>query len=464
MNYSSNQIGLTQATVYDISAADLAGANSGQRPDLLAKTQAIFRTPDGKTYAANAARSQLVAAAVPVTAETNGTSGKITAIGASGDLVPTRALKSKITQLVQHYYQRIEQTAFGGYSWQTNFTLPAKASAIRIAVASSSATAGGATIDAAAIAASATLGTASPTGAFQALTFGRSSTVTQPNAVVVGSVPLVWSDWVSINSVNRTDIVGAPPAYSVRIFSASTNTVCTGPNEAEGAFGAIPMDWKTQFKVGNFVSTNQAGFTTPGGPNCAPLFAVEYIAESGGLTTVAEFSDSISVGLGITGAGTQGMGPLAYACASLNFGFSPYQSGLSGRTSTNSLYAYLDAADRIPAGSCVIFRPYSRNGYGANNMGVAHAFLREAYKRSHIPVLQTGIYESATPSNNTNMQAVNAATKAIAAAEGVALMDLEPLINAGNSATYLLGDGIHPNAVGRALLAQEYANVLAKLI
>jgi lysophospholipase L1-like esterase len=66
MNYSSNQIGLTQATVYDISAADLAGANSGQRPDLLAKTQAIFRTPDGKTYSANATRSQLVAAAAPV--------------------------------------------------------------------------------------------------------------------------------------------------------------------------------------------------------------------------------------------------------------------------------------------------------------------------------------------------------------------------------------------------------------
>jgi hypothetical protein len=78
MNYSSNQIGLTQATVYDISAADLAGANSGQRPDLLAKTQAIFRTPDQQLYAANAARSQLVVAALPVTAETNPFTGGVT--------------------------------------------------------------------------------------------------------------------------------------------------------------------------------------------------------------------------------------------------------------------------------------------------------------------------------------------------------------------------------------------------
>lgn len=75
MNFSSNQVGLTQATVYDISAADLAGANSGQRPDLLAKTQAIYRTPDQKLYAANAARSQLVAASTPVTAETNPLTG-----------------------------------------------------------------------------------------------------------------------------------------------------------------------------------------------------------------------------------------------------------------------------------------------------------------------------------------------------------------------------------------------------
>jgi hypothetical protein len=88
MNYSSNQIGLTQATVYDISAADLAGANSGQRPDLLAKTQAIFRTPDGKLYSANAARSQLVAAAVPITAETNPITGKVTGlVGPDGSAI-----------------------------------------------------------------------------------------------------------------------------------------------------------------------------------------------------------------------------------------------------------------------------------------------------------------------------------------------------------------------------------------
>ena len=88
MIFSPNQIGLTNATVYDISAADLAGANSGQRRDLLAKTQAIFRTPDGKLYSANAARNQLVAAAVPITAATDLLTGGVLAlVGPSGEQI-----------------------------------------------------------------------------------------------------------------------------------------------------------------------------------------------------------------------------------------------------------------------------------------------------------------------------------------------------------------------------------------
>jgi len=83
MIFSSNQIGLQSATVYDISAADLTGANSGQRPDLLAKTSAIFRTPDSKTYAANADRTLLVAASLPVTAAVN-EAGVVTGLKAGG--------------------------------------------------------------------------------------------------------------------------------------------------------------------------------------------------------------------------------------------------------------------------------------------------------------------------------------------------------------------------------------------
>lgn len=88
MNFSSNQIGLQSATVYDISAADLAGANSGQRPDLLAKVSAIFRTPDSKTYSVNADRTLLVAARLPVMAEVDA-AGAVTGLTAGGQAVST---------------------------------------------------------------------------------------------------------------------------------------------------------------------------------------------------------------------------------------------------------------------------------------------------------------------------------------------------------------------------------------
>ena len=88
MNFSSNQIGLQSATVYDISAADLAGANSGQRPDLLAKVSAIFRTPDSKTYSVNADRTLLVAARLPVMAEVDA-AGVVTGLTAGGQTVST---------------------------------------------------------------------------------------------------------------------------------------------------------------------------------------------------------------------------------------------------------------------------------------------------------------------------------------------------------------------------------------
>ena len=47
----------TAGVTIDISYAELSGANPGQRPDLLARAQAVYRTPDGKLY--NAQDSQL---------------------------------------------------------------------------------------------------------------------------------------------------------------------------------------------------------------------------------------------------------------------------------------------------------------------------------------------------------------------------------------------------------------------
>lgn len=60
MSEFNNQATKTATYTQDISYAELDGANRGQRPDLLAREQGIYRTPDGKLYSVQG--TQLLAA------------------------------------------------------------------------------------------------------------------------------------------------------------------------------------------------------------------------------------------------------------------------------------------------------------------------------------------------------------------------------------------------------------------
>lgn len=81
MSQFDNATSSTGVTL-DISYADLAGANAGQRPDLLTRTGAVYRTPDGKLFSelsgqlvrAAAIRPIILAqSAIPVILAPNGT-------------------------------------------------------------------------------------------------------------------------------------------------------------------------------------------------------------------------------------------------------------------------------------------------------------------------------------------------------------------------------------------------------
>lgn len=70
------QAARTAGRTFNISLAELAGANAGQRNDLLALNQAVYRVPDGTLYTSDGA--QLVPAqGLPVTASTNPLTGGI---------------------------------------------------------------------------------------------------------------------------------------------------------------------------------------------------------------------------------------------------------------------------------------------------------------------------------------------------------------------------------------------------
>ena len=76
MTEQIEQAARTAGRTFNISLAELAGANAGQRNDLLALNQAVYRVPDGTLYTSTG--SQLVLAqGLPVMAGTNPLTGGI---------------------------------------------------------------------------------------------------------------------------------------------------------------------------------------------------------------------------------------------------------------------------------------------------------------------------------------------------------------------------------------------------
>lgn len=79
----TDQANKTAGLTYDITYADLAGANSGQRPDLLTDDQDVYRTPDGKLYSVS--NGQLVQAQnLVATFATDPLTGGVSLIGPTG--------------------------------------------------------------------------------------------------------------------------------------------------------------------------------------------------------------------------------------------------------------------------------------------------------------------------------------------------------------------------------------------
>lgn len=87
MSEFNNSATKTATSTFDISYAELAGANLGQRPDLLAREQGIYRTPNGKLYSVQG--TQLLAAdnLVP-TFKTDPLTGRISLTGPDSKNVP----------------------------------------------------------------------------------------------------------------------------------------------------------------------------------------------------------------------------------------------------------------------------------------------------------------------------------------------------------------------------------------
>jgi hypothetical protein len=87
MSEFNNPATNTSVVTFDITAAELVGANKGQRPDLINRPGGIYRTPDGKLYSSQ--NGQLLAANnLTLTAAYDPLTGGVTGIvGPTGDFL-----------------------------------------------------------------------------------------------------------------------------------------------------------------------------------------------------------------------------------------------------------------------------------------------------------------------------------------------------------------------------------------
>jgi hypothetical protein len=369
----------------------------------------------------------------------------------------------------------VDQTAFTGYTWRMRMELPIPAASlksVRFAVASH----GTANVAlSAAIATSGNFSLLNPDGAWQYTGFNGSDWQSFEAATISRRLQRlpeeVWSDWVTVSPVARSD-GGTYAIVHLSVYHAGANICTIGNNVADSPFqaGAEPLlKYVTAFQSGDFTTTNRAGFAGSSAPACGPMVAIEYLSNtSKAIHTVAHYTDSIGQGYGL--AAYRGKGPVVDACASITAAgvviASPAMSCCPGEMSDGTMRRFvkhINSGAGIP--SIAIFRPYSRNDGGNLDKayGNTYTFLETCKKYGIVPILETGIYESDTTANNAYMVTVNAFVRSLAASMGIQYIEQEDVFNAGNAATYL-GDGIHPNDAGQALMVPRFVTAISAVL
>lgn len=275
-------------------------------------------------------------------------------------------------------------------------------------------------------------------------------------------VPTIsWSDWISVNSIARTDNSAYPHLIMARIYLPSTNVLAAfSPTATESTnYAALsPSGARPQvgyFKSGNFVASNQSGFTTP----TKQFFPVIFEFQASVTTkTVLAFGDSIVQGQGSSSHfGSYGQ----LACNALSTLSAPVQfvnSGFSGMTTVQS-FAAADAYINAFAPNVVVIAPYSVNDT-ASQAQVDYDFTRAMSMATKVrrsgmkPIITTGVCNTSVLQQDNWRKGLNAQ---LLAQNTFPVADIDGAVSDGASparlqAGFNSGDGVHPNDAGNAAM------------
>lgn len=363
------------------------------------------------------------------------------------------------------------QTGFAGYTWAQTLALPSDFAAIRLGFACLAE--GSYTIDACAAAAVSALNDTFGTGqTFTPITSGNGSTSLVVPARSGPNQQVVFTDWVPLDSVARSD-GGQNPLVTLRAYVSGAFLCCANHQQTlsgtsgwgiESGSAGLPV--RTGFKAGDFVSSNTAGFTAPTQPSTSPFMFVQYLSKTKGIT-IGYIGDSITRGekTSIVGlswgvlASAQLQGTLGFPVSSINY-------GTSGQSSPAYLAKFIDMIKNVKP-EIAVFSGYTRNAMDTTTIQIARCrlFLNICAENGILPAITTGTPDQLNTSLDPTRISTNAAIRQLCATYGATLIDMDAATSAGGSpavwqAGYADADGVHPNDVGNAAMRDAAINAL----
>ncbi len=368
-------------------------------------------------------------------------------------------------------FQTAVSPTFDAQSWHIARLAEGKYNAVRFPLYNFEST----TVDVggAFLAPSTSITSTTPTGTSVPVTWDGASTVTLAARIASGRPSVVWSDWISIEGLPLSSNGNLYPCH-LRVYVAAGPLSVSGSHMVVTDFAPATANSVVDGryilcyrKTGDFVTSNESGFTTPTATNLSPVLEMEYL-HNAPVLTVMGIGDSIMWGSGDTVVGA------SYAFHAINSASSPdmpiyWENYAVPSTTTSQFLTRLQ--DAIAAGrrpDVLAYSPFSPND------GTPSAAIIQAQKfrlaqvldicRTYniIPLLVTGICNTAAAWNAAadNFRKDFNAYLMSMAGNGIFVADINRPVSNGDTParfnTTLSTDGTHQNNAGNAVMTAPF--------
>jgi len=304
----------------------------------------------------------------------------------------------------------------------------------------------------------------SPSEAWTPVTFnGGASTVTVPNCTDVKNPQYVWSDWINLSSVDRTDIPGALPLIFLRGFipgaTPDMSVISLGTSGATYWPTRATRKWLSRLQTAVNGVTTPGNFTQTTNTNHS-LFAAVQFSSRGRTVTVQAFGDSITLGSGASARGESFQMLAAEAASSAAQPVEYINSGWAGQTVVE-IAARAVRLIPLTKPDIAIFHAFTPDGIPTatvikNDRIALAAFMRACEDNLVLPIVLNGLPDPGagwTAGQDAYRTAFNAE---LLTYPGVIVVDIAtPAGDGASPEGFTAGwsdDGTHPNDTGNAAL------------